>query len=597
MSGRPNIQTLLERAITLHQAGRTGEAESLYNEVLTYAPQDANALNLKGIIQADAGHHAEALTLYDAAIEAGGGAEPCFNKGLSLTAVGRAEDALAVYAQAIAINPAHADTWLNTGLLLAQLDRPRESRDAFEAMTGHCPKDARGFYNLAICQMRDAQLDDASKSAGQACLLNPNWPEALGLAAEIAFSRTVFDEAYDFAQRALALDPALFTAHRVMGDVLIRRMEYNEARAHYEQALAHTPITRSIYANYAVALERMGLLNEAEIAYKKALSLQPDNPETRCGLALTLLGQGKLREGWPFYAWRPISKNEKPAPEYRPLANQPPAAGEPLRLLGEQALGEQVMFANLLPDLLKITRDIEMRCDPRLVSLLQRSFPDVRFKADTGEREVVSGALGDALRWLRPDFPSFPRHAGYLRIDTNLRAALRARYTRDDLPLIGISWASTSQVKIANAKSIPLGEWNDVLTKRAIFVSLQYGEAAREVQKAPAPHGVELVFDNTIDPDHDIDRLAAQIAAMDIVITTSNTTAHIAGALNVPTLVLAPIGFGALWHWFQDRHDSPWYPSVRILRQSRRGLWRDVLEQAARFLDAFIAERSPRGVK
>ena len=81
--------------------------------------------------------------------------------------------------------------------------------------------------------------------------------------------------------------------------------------------------------------------------------------------------------------------------------------------------------------------------------------------------------------------------------------------------------------------------------------------------------GVEIYQDPEIDPMGDLDDFFAQVAALDLVISTSNTTVHVAGSQNIPCWVLLPWGRGALWYWFLERSDSPWYPSVRLYRQPR----------------------------
>jgi hypothetical protein len=118
----------------------------------------------------------------------------------------------------------------------------------------------------------------------------------------------------------------------------------------------------------------------------------------------------------------------------------------------------------------------------------------------------------------------------------------------------------------------------------ALFVSLQYGRIEKELSDVRSAMGWDIYSDPEIDPLLDPDASAAQISAMDLVLTTSNTTAHFAGALHVPVWVFAPLGPGALWYWFTEGATSPWYPSMRLIRQRRPGQWADVIQEAARGL-------------
>jgi len=101
-----------------------------------------------------------------------------------------------------------------------------------------------------------------------------------------------------------------------------------------------------------------------------------------------------------------------------------------------------------------------------------------------------------------------------------------------------------------------------------MFVNLQYGDCTQEIAEVRDKLGVEIHQDPEIDALTDVDGFFAQVAAMDLVISTSNTAVHVAGSMNIPTWLLLPHGRGALWYWFLRREDSPWYPSVRILRAS-----------------------------
>ena len=163
---------------------------------------------------------------------------------------------------------------------------------------------------------------------------------------------------------------------------------------------------------------------------------------------------------------------------------------------------------------------------------------------------------------------------------------MRAAYTANDpdKTIIGIAWHSANPTAAAQ-KSTSLLEWGPLLqTPGAIFVSLQYGNHAAEVRAAEAAFGCRIVTDKTVDSLKDIDAFAAQVAAMDHVVSVSNTTVHVAGGLGVPTSVLLPKAFGKIWYWFLERSDSPWYPSLTLHRQTRAGAWNDIIAAAARTL-------------
>jgi hypothetical protein len=140
-----------------------------------------------------------------------------------------------------------------------------------------------------------------------------------------------------------------------------------------------------------------------------------------------------------------------------------------------------------------------------------------------------------------------------------------------------------------------LTAWSPILKQRDFgFVSLQYGACGADLAAVQSETGVQILHDETVDPLKDLDSLAAQTAAMDLVISIDNSTVHMAGALNVPVWVLLP--FVPDWRWMLGRSDSPWYPSVELFRQPALGEWAPVIDTVAeRLRRAFDAADSTSG--
>jgi ADP-heptose:LPS heptosyltransferase len=190
---------------------------------------------------------------------------------------------------------------------------------------------------------------------------------------------------------------------------------------------------------------------------------------------------------------------------------------------------------------------------------------------------------------LRPSFGAFPRHHGFLKPDAARAKSLAARLgARGAEKVIGISWTSSNR-EFGDRKSTALADWIEVLRVPGVrFINLQYGDTARERNELRKRHGHEIGHLDDIDLYRDLESLAALCAACDLVITVSNVTAHMAGALGRPVWQLTPKGLGRLWYWFSGREDSPWYPSMRIFNQRTLGNWQDVLGRVALELAGFV---------
>lgn len=123
------------------------------------------------------------------------------------------------------------------------------------------------------------------------------------------------------------------------------------------------------------------------------------------------------------------------------------------------------------------------------------------------------------------------------------------------------------------------------------FVDLQYGDTAAERGRVSDELGVELMHVDQVDNRGDLDGLAALIGVCDVVVTISNTTAHLAGALGKPTLLMLPFGYARHWYWHEGRDDSPWYPSLRLYRQHAAGDWSAVFAGVRAALQKLLRQR------
>jgi hypothetical protein len=261
---------------------------------------------------------------------------------------------------------------------------------------------------------------------------------------------------------------------------------------------------------------------------------------------------------------------------------------------GEQGLGDQILHAGMVPEVIERATSVVLEVEPRLIALFARSFPGVEVAALAPElhdgplaAHTPLGALGQHLR---PSWDAFPRREqGYLVADPDRAASLRERLTRDGHTAIGLFWRSVAPL-IGRSKSAELIDFAPLLRlPDCRFVDLQYGDTLADRRFVTRELGIRVERLDDIDNTNDIDGLAALIAACDTIVTVSNTTAHLAGALGRPTWVLVPSGNARIWYWFKERPQSPWYPHVHLVRQRRAQPWADLIGSATQEISAFIA--------
>lgn len=503
----------------------------------------------------------------------------------ALQGLGRGAEAEATLRDCIKNHPGHAQAYLTLGTLLGQNERFAEAELVLAEAVRIAPDAAEAWRWLGIGRHKQGRMEDAIPAYTQALALRPNDPMIAAHLAEALIDLHRLEEAEAELTRALIhrpQDPGLLTAR---GRIFELRGELDEAVALQTRIIADNPTYEAAYLNRGSARRFAGDFEGALADYDAALALKPTMAAAVANRALTLLTLGRLAEAWPDYRARVRARGGAVDLSGDRPWDGAPLTGKRVLIWGEYGLGDEIMFAGLLPELIRDIGPSALACAPRLLKLFKRSFPTLDVLPLGGEIKGAFDArlaLIDAAQILHPTTGHFPAHHGYIKADPVLTASLRDRYrAKTGKLLVGISWRSASGAT-GRFKSVDLGLWDEILRVPGItFVSLQYGDHAADIAAARARTGADIVVDPAVDSSGDLDAFAAQVAAMDLIISVSNTTVHMAGALGKPVWVLTPAGPGAHWYWFRDRTDSPWYPAARLFRQSARGSWEQPIAAVA----------------
>jgi thioredoxin-like negative regulator of GroEL len=434
------------------------------------------------------------------------------------------------------------------------------------------------------------QFSEAEQIYLQALAIDPHHPDALHLLGMIAFQTGRDVAAVDLIRKAIAIKGDAASYHSNLGNVLQSQGKLAEAGACYQRALVLKPDLAEVHLNLGNIFKAQGDVDSSLACYRRALSLDPASAEAATAESMALLLKGDFASGWKNFERRWQTKDYDT--QTRTYA-QPPWKGEQLasgRLLiwGEQGIGDEIMFAGMIPDVIRTGNRCVLDCDPRLQPLFSRSFPgvDVISGADPAshpELEIAahlpSGSLPGLFRNSTAAFEATT--SPYLVADTSAQSRFRARYA-DGRKLVGLA-CHTKNKKTGRSRSIDLTLLAPLFVRPGIrWVSLQYGDRGALEEEARAANAPVLV-DPEVDQLANLDDFAAQIAAMDLVITIDNSTAHLAGALGVPTWVLLP--FAPDWRWQLNCQGSPWYPTVRIFRQTKLGNWKSVVREVESALE------------
>jgi tetratricopeptide (TPR) repeat protein len=391
-------------------------------------------------------------------------------------------------------------------------------------------------------------------------------------------------------ERALELAPDDAAACSNLGLMYLSHLgDPHGAQRYFERAIALDPSSVAAQANLGLSLEEQGQVNAALAHYEKLIAANPAESEYRWNRGLALLGAGGYARGWEDYELRNARAGAVPrAFPYPVWRGGELRSGAALLVYAEQGLGDEIMFASCVPDLLARGIKCVIECDLRLARLFARSFPaaHVHGAARDGDRGWLTGhpeveaqiAIGSLPRLLRQSAADFPSHGGYLHADPLRIAHWRARLAHDNAGFnIGITWRGGTAKTRRDLRSIPLRELAPVFeTPRAVFIILQRdaGDAPAEITAA---HGARVL--SVAEALNDVDETAALLQALDCVIAVDNTVAHLAGALGCASWILLP--YLADWRWLRAPSNSPWYPSVMLRRQPVSGDWAPVIARVA----------------
>jgi hypothetical protein len=302
---------------------------------------------------------------------------------------------------------------------------------------------------------------------------------------------------------------------------------------------------------------------------------------------------GDYQNGWPDYEMR-LADRDVPVRALRlPRWDGAALEGKTLLVYGEQGLGDQIMFASCLPDVIGGAGHCAVECAPRLEALFRRSFPAATVYAVSADGAVPpeSGKLsidaeipiGSLPLHVRYDRAAFPYHSGYLKSDTRSVEAWRKRLALLGSGLkVGISWRGGTPKTRGPLRSLPLPQWLPILKCPHVqFVSLQYSSNAEtELAALEAECSIRVVhWPEAID---DFDQTASLVCALDLVISVQTTVVHLAGALGRPAWAL--VAAVPEWRYLHEGSSLPWYPAVRLFRQPALHDWRSVVDRVAKEL-------------
>ncbi|HXY37801.1 MAG TPA: tetratricopeptide repeat-containing glycosyltransferase family protein [Planctomycetaceae bacterium] len=475
-------------------------------------------------------------------------ADRCRQSAIALQKQGRLEDAIHLYLRGLAQNPA----------------------------------DAAGFRCLGTAYKKQGRLDLAAACFRRAVELSPAFPEAWNNLGNTLSEQGDVPGAAECFLRACRVQPEFAGAHFNYAQALAGMGRFEASIAACRRAIELEPRSAEFYNGLGIVLFDTQQVDEALVAYEQALALRPDFASAHYNRSLVWLLKGDFARGWSEYEWRWKLPETPPCPHQQPRWDGATASNATILLDAEQGLGDTIQFARYARLVKQRVGKVILRCQKPLVGLL-RSLSGVDQVISQEEPIPKFDAwlpLMSVPQFFTASIDSIPATIPYLAVDDAMVRFWQPRIERFAGLRVGIHWQGNPAFLKDRFRSIPLACFEPLAKLPGVrLISLQKGAGTEQLTQPIVTFPVVDLGLKPAEIHGPFVDTAAILRCLDVVVTSDTSLAHLAGALGVETWLAVP--HVPEWRWLLDREDTPWYPTLRLVRQSYVGQWSGVFVRIA----------------
>ncbi|MBF0560981.1 MAG: tetratricopeptide repeat protein [Alphaproteobacteria bacterium] len=588
-----DLSAIVNLGTSLQKQGRFEEAIARYGQALRLKPDDPDALYNLGNALKEQGRFENAIAQYEKVLRI----RPDYldalnNLGNALQEQGKLEAAIAHYKRALRIKPDSPDALNNLGNALQKQGQSGDAIARYEQALRVKPDDAGTLNNLGNALQDLGRLEDAIARYEQALRITPDSPDILNNLGNALQEQGRLEDAIAHYELALRFKPEFPDAINNLGLVLLAQGQFEKAIARFERALRLKPDYPDAINNLGIAYQEQGRIDDAIAQYERALRIRPDYAEAHWNESLLRLLTGDVEAGWRKYEWR--WKHKKfPSPKrnfQQPLWSGENLTGKTILLHAEQGLGDTLQFFRYVPLVVNKAKRVILEVHEPLLRLLKQgeAFHIVPHGHPLPNFDLQCPLLSLPLAF-GTTMETIPAKVPYLNADPGLVARWRSRLAGREGFKVGIAWRGSPIHKNDLKRSTTAAQLTELLkrTGNITYVILQKDITKEELDTIrPYRNTMNVVADIT-----DFADTAAIVANLDLVISVDTSVAHLAGALGRPVWVVLP--FAPEWRWMLEREDSPWYPTMRLFRQTAAGDWDGVFVRVATELNHLAANLPP----
>jgi tetratricopeptide (TPR) repeat protein len=569
----------LNTAFKHHQQDKLSEAETIYNELLQEDPDNANILNLLGLVFYRQKKYDRAVEYIKRALAIAPDAYFYLNLGNIYYDMGEIDNAISEYNKSLELEKNNIKVLFSLAECYKRKNNFESAIIQYNNALNLRPNDIEICMNIVVLYLDIKKKEEALEILETIIKNNPEEVEVLLNLGLYYVEEDMPDKALEVYNRILQMKPGSYKAYLNLACLYYETYEHDKSIECCNKALDLKPEYPDAYLNLGNAYKAMKDIPRAMGFYEKALHLRPNYVEAHFNLSTTCLLTEVYETGWKHYEWRFLKKeiHYPILPKFpQPMWDGSPIAGKTIYVSYEQGYGDVIQFSRFLPVLASMGAKVIFKCPSALERILRQSelnaeifninYPDNLLEFDT---YIYLMSLPYIFGVNSSNIP-YPE--GYLKADKVQVEHYRQQYFDSDCYKVGICW--NSSVRGAKKRWIPLEYFYKLAEIDNVkLYSIQSGLGVEKLNDLP--DGIEIVdLGKTF---NDFADTAAAIENLDLVISTDTAVVHLAAALGVPAWNL--VTFMSCWRWMQDREDTPWYKSMRIFRQRRHKDWKEVLER------------------
>ena len=466
--------------------------------------------------------------------------------------------------------------------LLYLLKNYKESMNECSKILKIDNKNISALNTLGLCLFILKKYDQANKILLEALSFDSKNIKILNSLGRLNHDLRKSKEAEVFFEKAYKLNSETFETINNMAGFYLEESKYSKAIVFYKKAIALNEVNAIVLNNLAKTYLCIKKISEAEKYCKKAITLDNKNEEFKKTLSIIFLKKNDFKNAWVYFDGRLglsdfISKN----PNINLIKDKIPKnisikKDKKILVLREQGVGDEILYGSMYPDLLNKFSNVKIECDERLLELFKNSF-DKKYsdkfvtlgyysldknKINDFDYIIYAGSLG---KYFRSDIKSFPKTSYINTIKNYKDNELEKIIKKSNDIKIGISWKSFKN-RYASEKSLKINDFYNILEiKNSTIFNLQYGNIKNELDIFLKEYHHKILTIEKLDLFNNFSGLANLLINLDYFVTVSNSTAHLAGALGVKTILIKPENHASFHYWDYEDGKTPWYNSVNII--------------------------------